>query len=78
MQTINPATNKEIQFYHPMKEDDVEEALILCDKIYVLKGQPGEVVLTLDVDLAKEDFEEIIFSPVFLEYKRILLDALEN
>lgn len=57
---------------------DVEEALILCDKIYVLKGQPGEVVLTLDVDLAKENFEEIIFNPVFLDYKRTLLEALES
>lgn len=55
---------------------DVEEALILCDKIYVIKGQPGEVVLTLDVDLAKENFEEIVFNPIFLDYKRTLLDAL--
>lgn len=57
---------------------DVEEALILCDKIYVIKGQPGEVVLTLDVDLAKENFEEIVFNPIFLDYKRTLLDALES
>lgn len=57
---------------------DVEEALILCDKIYVIKGQPGEVVLTLDVNLAKENFEEIIFNPAFLAYKRTLLEALEN
>lgn len=57
---------------------DVEEALILCDKIYVLKGQPGEVVLTLDVDLAEEDFEEIIFNPDFLAKKRLLLEALES
>ncbi len=57
---------------------DVEEALILCDKIYVLKGQPGEVVLELDVDLAKEDFEEFIFASTFLDYKRRLLTALES
>lgn len=57
---------------------DVEEALILCDKIYVLKGQPGEVVLELNVDFPKENFEEIIFNSTFLEYKRTLLDALES
>lgn len=57
---------------------DVEEALILCDKIYVIKGQPGEVVLTLDVDLDKENVEEIVFNPIFLDYKRTLLDALES
>lgn len=57
---------------------DVEEALILCDKIYVMKGQPGEVVLTINVDLTKENFEEIVFNPIFLDYKRTLLDALES
>lgn len=57
---------------------DVEEALILCDKIYVMKGQPGEVVLTINVDLPKENFEEIVFNPIFLDYKRTLLDALES
>lgn len=57
---------------------DVEEALILCDKIYVMKGQPGEVVLTINVNLPKENFEEIMFNPLFLDYKRNLLEALES
>lgn len=57
---------------------DIEEALILCDKIYVMKGQPGEVVLTINVDLPKGNFEEIVFNPIFLDYKRTLLDALES
>ena len=57
---------------------DVEEALILCDTIYVIKGQPGKIVKKLDVKLSKEKFSEVIYQPEFLAYKRELLEALSN
>ena len=57
---------------------DVEEALILCDTIYVIKGQPGKIVKKLDVKLSKEKFSEVIYQPEFLAYKRDLLEALSN
>lgn len=57
---------------------DVEEALILSDKIYVLSGQPGQIIYKLEVDLPKESFEQLIFLPEFLEAKATLLKVLQQ
>jgi len=55
---------------------DVDEALILSDKVYVMGGKPGTLQAVHDIQLDKSDFEAIGFSPEFLHYKRQLLDDL--
>ena len=55
---------------------DVDEALILADKVYVMGGKPGTLQAVHDIQLDKSDFEAIGFSPEFLHYKRQLLDDL--
>lgn len=55
---------------------DVDEALILADKVYVMGGKPGTLQAVHDIQLDKSDFEVIGFSPEFLHYKRQLLDDL--
>ena len=55
---------------------DVDEALILADKVYVMGGKPGTLQAVHDIQLDKSDFEAIVFSPEFLHYKRQLLDDL--
>ena len=55
---------------------DVDEALILADKVYVMGGKPGTLQAVRDIQLDKSDFEAIGFSPEFLHYKRQLLDDL--
>lgn len=55
---------------------DVDEAIILADKVYVLGGRPGEIMAEIMIDLDKSDFERISFEPEFLQYKRQLLDVL--
>lgn len=55
---------------------DVEEALVLASKIYVIGGKPGRILLELNVDLPETDFSQVIFQPEFLEYKRQLLQVL--
>lgn len=57
---------------------DVDEALILCDRIYVITGQPGSITYELSVDLKNKHAEERIFEPAFLEAKKKLLRALEE
>lgn len=56
----------------------MDEALILCDRIYVITGQPGLITYELTVDLKNEHAEERIFEPAFLEAKKKLLLALEK
>lgn len=55
---------------------DVDEALILADKVYVMGGKPGTLQAVHDIQLDKSDFEAIGFSPEFLHCKRQLLDDL--
>lgn len=55
---------------------DVDEAIILADKVYVLGGRPGRIMAEISIELDKSEFERISFAPEFLQYKRQLLDVL--
>jgi ABC-type nitrate/sulfonate/bicarbonate transport system ATPase subunit len=57
---------------------DVDEALILSDRVYIIKGQPGEITFELPVDFKSFDIEKIIFEPEFIEAKRQLLNELKE
>lgn len=52
---------------------DIEEALSLSDKVYVLTERPANVCLELRVELPRP---RIVTDPNFIEYKKILLEAL--
>jgi ABC-type nitrate/sulfonate/bicarbonate transport system ATPase subunit len=55
---------------------DVDEALFLSDRVYVLSPRPGRVVLSLDVDLPRPRAYELITSEPFVERKQLLLECL--
>lgn len=57
---------------------DVDEALILCDRVYVISGQPGTIIYELDIDFTSNNIEEVIFEPSFLEAKKKILNALDG
>lgn len=57
---------------------DVEEALILSDKVYVIGGKPGMILDEVHVELDKSDFEAIVFEEKFLQYKQHLLNVLSS
>ena len=55
---------------------DVDEALFLSDRVYVLSPRPGRVVLALDVDLPRPRELEVITSEAFVARKRLVLERL--
>jgi ABC-type nitrate/sulfonate/bicarbonate transport system ATPase subunit len=55
---------------------DVDEALFLSDRVYVLSPRPGRVVLSLEVDLPRPRAYELITSEPFVERKQLLLERL--
>lgn len=57
---------------------DVDEALILSDRIYVLSGQPGEIIHRIDADFHAKALDEMIFEPSFLQAKKELLVQLDT
>jgi ABC-type nitrate/sulfonate/bicarbonate transport system ATPase subunit len=55
---------------------DVDEALFLSDRVYVLTSRPGRVELALEVDLPRPRSYELVTSEPFVERKRLLLEHL--
>jgi ABC-type nitrate/sulfonate/bicarbonate transport system ATPase subunit len=57
---------------------DVEEAVLLSDRVYVMSGRPGRIELCLDVDLPRPRGLDTLAEPRFLELKRRLLEPLRE
>jgi NitT/TauT family transport system ATP-binding protein len=56
---------------------DVEEALVLADRVAILSPRPGRVVSELRVELARPRMRrELVVAPEFVELKRRALEAL--
>ena len=55
---------------------DIDEAILLSDRIYLLSGQPGRVVDEIVIDRPKPRGEDFGLSLEFLEYKKRILSRL--
>ena len=51
---------------------DVEEALVLVQRVHVLAPNPGRIIRSLDVDLDKTDLDQLRLSSDFLSMRRSL------
>jgi NitT/TauT family transport system ATP-binding protein len=56
---------------------DVEEAIYLSDRIYVLSHRPARVIDEIKIDFSRPRKKEMILTPEFLEYKRRILKLLD-
>ena len=57
---------------------DVEEALLVSDRVYVLTARPGRITMVLDVDLPRPRSYEQVTQPEFGELKARLLAPLRQ
>ena len=58
---------------------DIEEAIFLSDRIYVLSPRPGEIVHTVAVQLpVPREYRKAVADPVFLSLKQELLAVLHR
>ena len=55
---------------------DIDEAILLSDRIYLLSGQPGRVTDEIVIDCPKPRGEDFLLSVEFLEYKKRILECL--
>jgi ABC-type nitrate/sulfonate/bicarbonate transport system ATPase subunit len=57
---------------------DVDEAILLSDRVYVLTARPGRVVLDMPIELGSSRSYDIITTPEFGRIKAHLLDVLRQ
>ena len=57
---------------------DMDEAILLSDRVYVLTQRPGRVTLILDVDLPRPRSYEQVTEPQFARLKSRLLEPLRE
>ncbi|HEX3028503.1 MAG TPA: ABC transporter ATP-binding protein, partial [Clostridia bacterium] len=57
---------------------DVEEAIYLSDRIYVLSGRPATVKSEIKVDLPGERDSEVITTVEFNSFKKDILNVLQK
>jgi len=57
---------------------DIEEALLLSDRVYVMTARPGTIKAEVKVNLPRPRFVEMETSPEFLELRRQLLDLIRS
>lgn len=68
--------SKELELSTILITHNIEEALLLSDKIYVLKSRPAKIALELSIDLPKNRNFDQIFDSKFIEYRKIVYDAI--
>ena len=57
---------------------DIDEAILLSDRIYIMKGKPGKIEDEIIIDKSKPRDKNFILSEEFLKYKIKIVDTLEN
>lgn len=57
---------------------DIDEAILLSDRIYILGGSPGRIVKEIKVDEPKPRREDFDLTEQFLEYKRKIVSTLAS
>lgn len=55
---------------------DIDEAILLSDRIYLLSGSPGEIAGEIKIREPKPRRDDFNLSPEFLEYKREIISKL--
>ena len=54
----------------------VDEAILLSDRVYILKGNPGRIVAEIEIEEEKPRSSDFQLSEKFLKYKRHILSML--
>ena len=56
---------------------DIEEAILLSDRVYILSGVPGKITDEIKIDLPKPRSIENVSDEEFVKYKRLIRDKIK-
>lgn len=57
---------------------DVDEAILLSDRVAVMSSRPGRIVADLPIELPRPRGLDVLTSPAFVDLKRQVLRLLHN
>ena len=55
---------------------DIDEAILLSDRIYILAGKPGKIRAEIHIDREKPRNSEFLLSEEFLSYKKQIMELI--
>ncbi len=55
---------------------DIDEAIFLSDRVYVLSDRPASIVSTVDIEFIRPRTKEMLSTQNFFNYKNLILKAL--
>lgn len=67
---------KEIKLSSLIVTHDIDEAILLSDRIYILSGKPGKITDEIIVDLPKPRDNSMLMSHEFLTFKRKIVEKI--
>lgn len=56
---------------------DIDEAILLSDRIYIIAGKPGKITEEIIIDQTKPRQKDFIVSENFMNYKKHIIKSLE-
>jgi NitT/TauT family transport system ATP-binding protein len=57
---------------------DIDEALFISDRVYIMTARPGRIKQVLDVQLPRPRTVEMTTDPQFIEQKRVVLNSIKE
>jgi len=57
---------------------DIDEAILLSDRIYLLTGKPGKITEEIVIEEKRPRREDFNLTETFLQYKRKILEIIEE
>ena len=67
---------KEIKLSTIIVTHDIDEAILLSDRIYILSGKPGRITDEIIIDLPKPRNNSLVMEEEFLTYKRRIVEQI--
>jgi len=56
---------------------DIDEAILLSDRIYIIAGKPGKITEEIIIDEPKPRHKDFIVSENFMNYKKHIIKSIE-
>ncbi|MBR2892621.1 MAG: ABC transporter ATP-binding protein, partial [Clostridia bacterium] len=67
---------KEIKLSSLIVTHDIDEAILLSDRIYILSGKPGRISDEISIDLPKPRNNSLLMTDEFLTLKRKIVEKI--